>query len=158
MCILYDMDPFVSLWGHYCLGGHIWPHIWNQWPQLLIHVHIAWIWDGHFWQPLRPLHPSNSLRDQIWPQISNKWSIHLHIHVYVAQMVWALLAASEAITTSKQPWRSNLTSDLRSVTPITYLSMCLLLIWYGPRYGPLDSLWGHYSLKTASNANIWPQI
>ena len=24
----------------------------------------------------------------------------------------------------------NMTSDLKSVTPITYLSMCILLIWY----------------------------
>ena len=40
------------------------------------------------------------------------------IHVLIA------LAASEATTASKQPWRSNLTSDLKSVTPITYLSMC----------------------------------
>ena len=47
-------------------------------------------------------------------------------------MVWALLAVSEAITASKQPQRSNLTSDLKSVTPITYLSMCILLIWYLP--------------------------
>ena len=47
-------------------------------------------------------------------------------------MAWALLAASEAITASKQPQRSNLNSYLKSVTPITYLSMCILLIWYGP--------------------------
>ena len=33
-------------------------------------------------------------------------------------MVWALLAASEAITASKQPRRSNLASDLKSVTPM----------------------------------------
>ena len=37
----------------------------------------------------------------------------------------ALLAASEVTTASKQPQRSNLTSDLKSVTPITYLSMCM---------------------------------
>ena len=37
-------------------------------------------------------------------------------------MVWALLAASEATTASKQPQRLNLTSDLKSATPITYLS------------------------------------
>ena len=43
---------------------------------------------------------------------------YLLIHVLIA------LAASEATTASKQPWRSNLTSDLKSVTPITYLSMC----------------------------------
>ena len=43
-------------------------------------------------------------------------------------MAWALLAASEATTTSKHPRRSNLTSDLKSVTPITYLSMVALTL------------------------------
>ena len=38
------------------------------------------------------------------------------------------LAASEATTASKQPRRSNLASDLKSVTPITYSSMCILII------------------------------
>ena len=31
-----------------------------------------------------------------------------------------------------QPRRSNLISDLKSVTPITCLTMCILFIWYGP--------------------------
>ena len=35
---------------------------------------------------------------------------YLFIHVHIAYMVWALLAASEATTASKQPRRSNLTS------------------------------------------------
>ena len=42
------------------------------------------------------------------------------------------MAASGATTASKQPLRSNMTSDLKSVTPITYLSIWILLIWYGP--------------------------
>ena len=57
---------------------------------------------------------------------------YLLIHMHIAYMEWALFAASEAITASKQPQRSNLTSDLKSVKPKTYLSMCILLIWYGP--------------------------
>ena len=57
---------------------------------------------------------------------------YLHIHVHIADMVWTLLAASEATTASKQPQMSDLTSDLKSVTSITYISMCILLIWYGP--------------------------
>ena len=57
---------------------------------------------------------------------------YLHIHVHIAYMVWTLLTASEATTASKQPRRSILTSDFKSVTLITYLSMCILLIWYGP--------------------------
>ena len=36
---------------------------------------------------------------------------YLLIHVHIAYMVWTLLAASEATTASKQPGRSNLTSD-----------------------------------------------
>ena len=57
---------------------------------------------------------------------------YLHIHVHIAYMVWTLLTASEATTASKQPQRSDLTSDLKSVTSITYISMCILFIWYGP--------------------------
>ena len=57
---------------------------------------------------------------------------YLLIHVHIAFMVWILLADSEASTASKQPPRSDLTSDLKSVTSITYISMCILLIWYGP--------------------------
>ena len=53
---------------------------------------------------------------------------YLLIHVHIAYMVWALLAASEATTASKQPRRSNLASDLKAVTPITYSSMCILII------------------------------
>ena len=39
------------------------------------------------------------------------------------------LAASEAAMASKQLQRSDLTSDLKSVTLITYLYMSILLIW-----------------------------
>ena len=53
-----------------------------------------------------------------------------YLHVHITYMVWALLAASKATAGSKQPQMSNLTSDLKSVTPITYLSMCILFRWY----------------------------
>ena len=54
-------------------------------------------------------------------------------------MVWALLAVSEATTASKHPQRSNLTSDLKSVTQIagnfiysaTYIMG--ILFWFFPR-------------------------
>ena len=44
-------------------------------------------------------------------------------------MVWALLAASVATTTttSKQLQRSNLTSDLQSVTAITYVTEVIFI-------------------------------
>ena len=41
---------------------------------------------------------------------------------------YELLTASEATGAFKQPLRSNLTP----VTLITYISMYILLIWYGP--------------------------
>ena len=50
---------------------------------------------------------------------------YLLIHVHIAYMVWALLAASEATTASKQPRRSNWTSDLKSVTSFTLVPMSL---------------------------------
>ena len=43
-------------------------------------------------------------------------------HVHIAYMIWALLAASKATIASKQPQRSNLTSDLNSVAS-TYVSI-----------------------------------
>ena len=61
---------------------------------------------------------------------------YLHIHVHIAYMFWThfegFLVASDATKASKRPRRSDLTSDLKSVTLITYISMCILLIWYGP--------------------------
>ena len=72
-------------------------------------------------------------------------------------MVWALLAASEVTTASKQPQRSSLTSDLKSVTPITYLSMCILLIWYGTFWQPPRSLQPPNSLGGQVWPNIWNQ-
>ena len=52
---------------------------------------------------------------------------YLHIHVHIAYMFWArfeaLLVASEATTASKQPRRSDLTSDLEFVAQIAYATM-----------------------------------
>ena len=47
---------------------------------------------------------------------------YLLIHVHIVDMVWAVSAASEATTASKQPRRSNLSSDFKSVTSITYVT------------------------------------
>ena len=44
--------------------------------------------------------------------------------------IGAHFVASKATTASKQPQSSNLASDLKSVTPITYISMYILLAWY----------------------------
>ena len=41
----------------------------------------------------------------------------------------SLMVTFEATTASKQHWRSNVTSDLKSVTSITYIFMCILLIF-----------------------------
>ena len=47
------------------------------------------------------------------------------IHVHIAYMIWNALATSEVTTASKQPQRSCLTSDFKSVTSITYVAMSL---------------------------------
>ena len=62
-------------------------------------------------------------------------------------MVWTLLAASEATTASKQPRRSNRSSDLKSVTPITFISMCMLL----------NVFWAHFVASEATTASKQPQ-
>ena len=77
---------------------------------------------------------------------------YLLIHVHIAYMVWIFLAASKATKASKQPRKSNLTSYLKSVTPITYLYMCILLILYGPSWQPLRPLQPPNSL----GGQIWP--
>ena len=46
----------------------------------------------------------------------------LLINVHIAYMVWTLMAASKATKASKQPPRLYLTSDLKSVTSITYVN------------------------------------
>ena len=51
---------------------------------------------------------------------------YLHIHVHIAYI--ALFGGSEATTASKQPQRSNPTSDLKSVTSITYVPMAALTL------------------------------
>ena len=52
----------------------------------------------------------------------------LKTYIVMCYIVWVLLAASEATKASKQPQWSNVTSDLKSVTSITYSSMCILPI------------------------------
>ena len=66
--------------------------------------------------------------------------------------------ASEATTASKQPRRSDLTSDLKSVTSITYISMCILLICFGPILRPL--WWPQRPLQPPNGlrAQILPHI
>ena len=44
------------------------------------------------------------------------------LHVHIVYMVWALLAASEATTASKQPRRSKLSLQVKLVTPIYYMT------------------------------------
>ena len=47
-------------------------------------------------------------------------------------MLWVYFVASDATTDSKHPWRSDLTSDLKSVTLITRKFLCLLVLCFGP--------------------------
>ena len=57
------------------------------------------------------------------PPVHSKINDPNFIQMPIAYIVFAFLVASEATEVFKQPWRSNLTSDLKLVTPITYLSM-----------------------------------
>ena len=61
-----------------------------------------------------------SLRGSIWPQIWHQWPKlpTYPCHVYIVYT--APFGGSEATTASNQPQRSNLTSDLKSVTSIRY--------------------------------------
>ena len=106
------------------LRDHIWPHIWNQWPQLPTYSYCL-LGMGPF-VSLRG-HPSLQTVSEVKCNLSFEISDpnYLLVHVHIAYMVWGLLAASEATTASKQPWRSNQTSHLKSVTPITYVPTSL---------------------------------
>ena len=91
---------------------------------------------------------TNDLNSKKLPQIWNmRPPDYLLFHVHISYMVCELLADYKATAVSKLPQWSNLTSDLKSVTPITYLSMCIHCL-YG--MDPLGSLQGHNSHETAS--------
>ena len=57
-------------------------------------------------------------------------------------------------TASKLPQKSDLTSDMKSVTSITYISMCILIVWKGPFWQPQRPLRPPNSLR----GHVWPQI
>ena len=61
----------------------------------------------------------------------------LHIHVDIAYMVLTLLMASESTMASKQPRRSHLTSDFKSMAQTTYATMLVwtVLAYFGPNGG-----------------------
>ena len=69
---------------------------------------------------------------------------NLLIHMHIAYTLWTLLAASENTTASKQPQRSNLTSDLKSVIPNTYILINAHIAYMA--FGPFGILRGHCSL------------
>ena len=131
------MDPFDSLRGHYGLQttsevrSDLRFEI-SDLDYLHIHVHIACMFWPHFEALLvaSGATTASEVKSDLRFEISDP--NYLLIHVHIAYMVWALLTASEVTPASKQPQRSNLTSDLKSVTSITYISMCILLIRYGP--------------------------
>ena len=95
---------------------------------LLIHVHIA----DMVWILLATSEAiaASDVKSDLSFEISDP--NYLLIHVHIAYMVWALLTASEATTASKQPRRSNLTSDFKSVTSFTYVPMSLSDLYQPP--------------------------
>ena len=88
---------------------------------------------------------------------------YLHIHGHIAYMELSLLTASEASMASKQPQRSKLTSDLKSVTPNTYISMCILRLgpilraFWRPRR-PLQPPNGLKAKILPRIWNLWPKL
>ena len=117
---------FGSLWGHY--GLQTASEIWNQWAQLPAYPCAYCLYGvgpfGSLWGH-HSLQTASEVKSDLRFEISDP--NYLLIHVHIDYMIWALLAASEAITASKQPQRSNMTSDLNSGTQITYFSMSTLL-------------------------------
>ena len=61
---------------------------------------------------------------------------YLLIHVHIVFMVWALLAASEATTVSKQRLRLKLSLQVKLVTPIYYITKFQGIFISLTRYGP----------------------
>ena len=97
-----------------------------------------------FWQPQRPLH--SEVKSHLRFEIS--YPNYLLIHVHIAYMLWALLAASKATKANKQTQRSNLTSDLKSVTP-NYLLIYVHIA---------DMVWTLLASSEATTASKQPQI
>ena len=83
------------------------------------------------WQKLKPLFIYFDLNDK---------------DIYIADMVLPHLVASEATTASKQLLRSTHTENFKSVSSITYISMCIV---------PFGGLQGICSLWTASVVKRW---
>ena len=70
------------------------------------------------------LQTSSEVRSNLRFEISDLNYIHIHVHI--DYMVWTLRTASEATKASKQPQRSDMTSDLEFVAQIAYATM---LVW-----------------------------
>ena len=107
------------------------------------------------------LQTASEVRSDLRFEISDP--IYLLIHVHIVYIVCALLVASEATTASKQPQRSDLASDWKSVT--TYMSMCILLICFEPilrpfwwPQRPLQPPNGLRSKISSQIWNLWPKL
>ena len=143
---------FGSLWGHY--GLQTASEIWNQWPQLPAYPCAYCLYGvgpfGSLWGH-HSLQTAPEFKSGLRFEISDP--IYLLIHVHIDYMIWALLAASEAITASKQPQRSNMTSDLNSGTQITYFSMSTLLTCVAIAAGnkPFRHFVGHHNNRHQRN-------
>ena len=103
-----------------CLGGQIWPRILNLWPQLPSYPCACYPFNPVFRSP-RQLRPPNSLGGRIWPRIWNQWP-QLPLYPCACYSFNPIVYISKAIAASKQPRRSNLTSDLKSVTQRTHVT------------------------------------
>ena len=108
-------------------------------PITYIFMCILLTWYGPLGQTWRPLQSQNSLGGQIWPLIWNQWP---QIPTYpCAYYLYGIDNVDSHGGHFKQPQMLDLTSDLKSVTSITYIFMCKLLTWYGPFGQPQRPLW-----------------
>ena len=108
---------------------------------------ILLIWYGSFWQSLRPLQPPNSLRFLIWPQIWNQWP---QLPTYPCAYCWYGMGPFwQPLRPLQSPnsLRGHIWPHIWNQWPQLPTYPCAYC-WYG--MGPLGSLWGHYSLQTAS--------
>ena len=132
----------------------------GQWPYIPASTRAIKVWldFGSLWGH-HSLKTASEVKSDLGFQISDP--DYLLIYVLINYMVWTLLAASEVTIAFKQPRRSNLTSYFKSVTPITYSSICISLIWYETFWQPLRSLKHPNSLGFQFRprvSNQWPWL
>ena len=108
------------------------PWIWNQWPR--IPTCAYWLYGFVPFNSLGGHYALLTASEIRWPQIWNQWPQPLTYPC--AYCLYGMISFDNLQTASKQPQRSDMTSDLKSVSPSTYISMRILLMCFGPFLRP----------------------